>query len=247
MTDAPYQLYYWPVLPGRGEFVRLVFEVAGAPYQDVARGPAEEGGGVGAVIEHIRGKGDLFPAFAPPILVHGDLRISQTGNVCAYVGEAHGLAPEGAGRRAQARGLMTTITDVVTEVHDVHHPVSVALTYEQQHAEAERAAQTFLGERLGVWVTFFEAVLAHESGAFVFNEGLTYVDLALSELWRGMEYAFPRGYAKVVGASETLVNHRATVDADPRVAEYRASGRIKPFNENGIFRQYPELDLPAEG
>jgi glutathione S-transferase len=30
----------------------------------------------------------------------------------------------------------------------------------------------------------------------------------------------------------------------PRVATYLASPRRLPFNENGIFRHYPELDDP---
>jgi len=31
-----YELYYWPGIQGRGEFVRLALEEAGADYIDVA-------------------------------------------------------------------------------------------------------------------------------------------------------------------------------------------------------------------
>ena len=40
----PYELYYWPGLQGRGEFVRLALEAASADYIDVAR---ERGAGRG--------------------------------------------------------------------------------------------------------------------------------------------------------------------------------------------------------
>ena len=37
-----YELFYWPGLQGRGEFVRLAFEAAGVAYTDVARTPDGE-------------------------------------------------------------------------------------------------------------------------------------------------------------------------------------------------------------
>ncbi len=38
----PYELYYWSAIQGRGEFVRLALEEAGADYVDVAREPGGE-------------------------------------------------------------------------------------------------------------------------------------------------------------------------------------------------------------
>ena len=35
-TNPPYELLYWPGIPGRGEFIRLAFEAAGVSYKDTA-------------------------------------------------------------------------------------------------------------------------------------------------------------------------------------------------------------------
>jgi hypothetical protein len=48
-----YELYYWPGIQGRGEFVRLALEEAGADYQDMAREPEAEGGGISALLAFV--------------------------------------------------------------------------------------------------------------------------------------------------------------------------------------------------
>ena len=63
-----YELYYWPDIQGRGEFVRLALEEAGADYVDVARkGKAGEA----AMMKIIDDKRSARPPFAPPFLKAG--------------------------------------------------------------------------------------------------------------------------------------------------------------------------------
>ena len=240
---SSYRLLYWPQLPGRGELVRLVLEDAGAPYVDVARLPAEEGGGARGVAAFMRGRGPHFPVFAPPILVDGELVIAHTANVCAYLGERHGLAPEDAGGRAQAMTLMLSVADVIAEVHDTHHPLSVALRYEEQRDAAKQRAAAFLGGRLATWLGYFERVLERSAGDYLLGAEPCYADLGLHQLMHGLAYAFPRGLAQVSADTPKLVAHSERIAARPRIAAYRASPRCIPFNEDGIFRAYPELDL----
>ena len=84
-----YQLYYWPEIQGRGEFVRLALEEAGADYVDVARRP----GGMPAMMRIIEGKGVAHPPYAPPFLKAGKLIVAQTAEILFYLGPRLKLAP----------------------------------------------------------------------------------------------------------------------------------------------------------
>jgi glutathione S-transferase len=248
MPDAPYKLYYWPSLPGRGEFVRLVLEQAGAAYQDVGRRPEFEDGGPAAILELLKADSPGLRPFAPPVLVDGALRLAQMANICAYLGERHDLAPEDERGRLEARQLQLTLADLVGEVHDTHHPVSVGDYYEDQKPEALRYTRNFVDRRLPKFLRYFEMVLqANEAGGgrHLVGDALSYVDLSMNQVIRGLEYAFPRAFADLRREIEGLLALREHIDVLPRIAAYRSSPRCLPFGENGIFRRYPELDLEA--
>ena len=142
--------------------------------------------------------------------------------------------------------LQLTIADLVDEAHDTHHQVGKGDYYEDQKVEAKRYAGQFVGQRMPKFLRYFEAVLqgnAQGQGRHLLGGALTYVDLSMDQLLRGLEYAFPRAFAKIVPEIPGLIALREHVDGLPRVAAYRASSRCIPFNETGIFRRYPELDL----
>lgn len=243
--SAPYQFYYWPALPGRGEFVRLVLEQAGVAYDDVGRRSEQAGGGPAAIVKQLRAPGPGLRPLAPPVLIHGDLRLAQMPNICAYLGERHGLAPAGPRQRAEAMQLQLTIADLVAEAHDTHHPVDKAAYYEDQQPEALRYARGFVDHRMGKFLGYFESVLqANVAGAgrYLIGDTLSYVDLSMNQLLRGLNYAFPRAFARVAATSPGLLALRDRIDALPDIAAYRASERCLAFNEHGIFRRYPELD-----
>lgn len=245
-SAAPYSLYYWPFIPGRGEFVRLVLEQAGVPYEDVARRPEAEGGGVPAIMAQLRGTGPGLRPLAPPVLVHGTLRLAQMPLLCAWLGERHGLVANDDAVRAEALQLQLTIADLVAETHDTHHPVGKGDYYEDQKPEAKRTAGQFVAQRLPKFLRWFESVLQanpHGQARHLVGGSLTYVDLSMNQLLRGLAYAFPRAFAAIEPEIPGLLALRDMVDALPRIAEYRASPRCIPFNEHGIFRRYPELDL----
>src|SRR3954470_1799800 len=82
----PYQLHYWPSIPGRGEFVRLALEYAGAAYVDVARGNQDSGMGVPAMHRILTGPAVARPPFACPFLVDGKRVIGQTAAILLYLG-----------------------------------------------------------------------------------------------------------------------------------------------------------------
>ena len=225
---ADYELYYWPGIQGRGEFVRLVLEDAGVAYVDVARGP----GGMQRMKDVLTGH-----ALAPPVLRAGDIVIAQTANITRFVGERHGLAPADEPARLAAATIALTIADLVDEVHDTHHPISVAETYEKQKPAAGERAQAFRDKRLPKFVGYLERNLA---GDWLAGGACSYADLAAFQIVEGLRYAFPRAFAKV--SCPKLVALRDRVAARPRIAAYLASDRRLPFNEHGIFRRYPELD-----
>lgn len=240
---AEYILHYWPRIPGRGEFVRLVLEDLALPYDDAARRPPEQGGGYARLAEWMHGKGPRFPVFAPPILERGELVIAQMPNICRYLGESHGLAPEDPGARAQAMTLMLTIADVVAEVHDTHHPIASAMRYEDQKEPAKARAKAFVETRLPMWLAYFETVLDRGDGEHLIGDAVSYVDLGLHQLLSGLQYAFPRGTKAATQKTPRLLACSERVAGRPRLVEYRQSSRCLSFSEDGIFRRYPELDL----
>ena len=237
-----YELYYWPEIPGRGEFVRLVLEEAGAAYADVGRMPESEGGGSGAVLAFYEGRSPGHPIFAPPVLRHGDDVVAQTAAICHYLGRRHGLAPGDEVGDAQALELQLTIADLVAEVHDTHHPISSALYYEDQRAEAGKRAKHFVGERLPRYLRYFERVLDRSGGEVLVGGRLSHADLSLFQALEGLAYAFPRAFARASAGTARVLALREHVRARPRIADYLASSRRMPFNQHGIFRHYPELD-----
>lgn len=241
-SPARYGLYYWPQIQGRGEFVRLALEEAGAPYVDVARrrGPK---GGVPAMMKLLRARPGALEPLAPPFLRAGRLLIAQTANILAFLGPRHGLVPDDEASRLRALQLQLTIADLVAEVHDTHHPVDTGRYYEDQRPEARRRAAAFRSERLPKFLGYFERAL-QRAGNHLVGRRLSYVDLSAFQVVCGLEYAFPRALARLAPQVPLLLRLRDRVAARPRIRAYLGSERRIPFNEMGIFRHYPELDDP---
>jgi glutathione S-transferase len=237
-----YELYYWPSVQGRGEFVRLALEEGGAHYRDVAR-ESGKGAGMAAMMRLLNGR-VARPPFAPPFLKAGQLLIGQTANILHFLGPRHGLAPKAAAGRLWTHQLQLTIVDFLVEIHDSHHPVAGSLYYEEQRREARRRAADFVTNRLPKFLGYFEKVLAqHASGKrYALGAHLTYVDLSLFQIIAGLHFAFPRAMARAARKYPRLLTLHSRIQDRPRIAAYLASPRRIPFNNEGIFRHYPELD-----
>ena len=240
-----YELHYWPTIQGRGEFVRLALEYAGIAYIDVARGPVDAGGGEEALLESLETADKHRPPFAPPFLKTVDSVIGQTANILLFLGQRHALAPIDEAGWLWTHQLQLTIADFVAEIHDTHHPIGVMLYYEDQKAEAKRRSVEFLKHRLPKYLGYFERVIERNparSGWAVGDE-TTYVDLSLFQVVEGLRYAFPNTMRRVEPQYPKLIAIHDRVADLPRIAAYLASTRRIPFNKDGIFRRYPELDL----
>ena len=233
-----YQLYYWPEIQGRGEFVRLALEDVGAAYDDVARTSA----GMGRMMAMMDGESGKQPPFAPPFLQAGKLVIAQTANILFYLGPRLKLAPRAEPARLWLHGLQLTVTDFVKEIHDTHHPLGAEFYYEDAKPEAKRYAKNFLGARAPKYLGHFEDVLEKSGGPFTLGAKFSYVDLSLFQLVEGLRYAFPRAMKRIERNVPGVVGVRDRVAARPRIKKYLASPRRIAFNEMGIFRHYAELD-----
>jgi glutathione S-transferase len=235
-----YKLYYWPGIQGRGEFVRLALEDAGAGYEDVARTKK----GMAAMMAMLEDKSASRPPFAPPFLRHGRQVIAQVANILFYLGPRLGLSPRNQADRLFVHQLQLTVTDLVAEAHDTHHPVGNGLYYEDQKPEARRRAKEFRDARIGKFLGYFERVLtANPAGdTWLVGSDPTYVDLSLFQAVEGLRYAFPRAMAKQEKHWPRLIALHDRVAGRPRIAAYLESPRRIPFNEEGIFRRYDELD-----
>ncbi|KVN41211.1 glutathione S-transferase [Burkholderia pyrrocinia] len=238
-----YELYYWPGIQGRGEFVRLALEAAEADYVDVAR-RSGRGMGMPAMTRLLDSASETCLPFAPPFLKAGDQLIGQTANILLFLGSRHGLAPSDEAGRLWVHQLQLTVADFVDEVHDTHHPIASSLYYEDQMPEAEARARDFLKHRVPKFLGYFGKVLVHnphKRGCMV-GDALTYADLSIFQVIEGLRYAFPNAMARIEPQHPALTSLHDRVAQHPPIARYLASDRRIPFNEEGIFRHYAELD-----
>ncbi|MGJ4906859.1 glutathione S-transferase [Bradyrhizobium sp. HKCCYLRH2060] len=231
-----YELYYWPMIQGRGEYVRLALEEAGAAYRDVAR---EDG--IGTMTAMMAADSDT-PPFAPPFLRAGRRVIGQTANILLFLGSRHGLAPKTEAGQLWVHQLQLTVTDFVVEIHDTHHPLGPTLYYEDQRAPAKKRTAEFWSERVPKFLGYFEQLLSKSGGAYITGRRLTYVDLSLFQIVAGLRYAFPHRMTAFERNIPGLVALHDRVAARPNISAYLASDRRIPFNEDGIFRHYKALD-----
>jgi glutathione S-transferase len=236
-----YELYYWPGVPGRGEFIRLAFEEAGARYRDVGREP----GGVAKMMRGMAGKMPGTRPFGPPFLKAGRVVVAQTAAILQFLGPRLGLVPDDEAGRLAVNQHQLTIADLVVEAHDTHHPLGPSLYYEDQRPESRRRAADFLKQRMPKFMGYFEEVLVANRasrGKHLVGRALTYVDLSMFQIVEGLRYAFPKTFGRYEKKIPGLIDLRDRVAARPRIAAYLASERRQAFNEDGLFRRYPELD-----
>jgi glutathione S-transferase len=238
-----YELYYWPGIQGRGEFIRLALEEAGASYRDVAAQPAPQGG-VPAILRMLAARGDARPPFAVPVLRAGRRLIAQTPNILLYLGGRLRLAPQDEAGRLWTHQLQLTILDLYLEIFHTHHPLGDGYAYPEQKSEARRRTRDFLAARLPKFLGYFERVLElnRARGPWLLGARLGYADLSLAQVLAGLRYAFPRASARALRRRPRLRALHETVFARPRIARYAASGRRREFNNEDLFRHYPELD-----
>jgi glutathione S-transferase len=234
------ELYYWPGIQGRGEFVRLALEAAGEAYVDAARGP----GGMAKMMRILGDAALPHPPFAPPFVVDGEVMVAQSANILLYLGPRLNLTPVDEAGRIFTHQLQLTIADLVKEAHDTHHPVGGSLYYDQQKPEAARRAAEFREQRIAKFLGYFDQVLAVNpvGDAHLVGRALTYADLGLFQVVEGLRYAFPNTMRRRQRDWPRVIALRDMVAALPKIAAYLASDRRIAFNEDGIFRHYPELD-----
>ena len=240
-----YELHYWPTIQGRGEFVRLALEAAGAPYIDVARGAEEAGQGVPAMLRFMHDPKVAHPPFAPPFLKDGEVLVGQTAAILHYLAPQLKLVARSEQARVWTQQIQLTIADMVDEAHDTHHPVGTGLYYEEQKPESLRRATEFCSARLPKYLQWFETIVVRNPAGSRHLVGgkLSYADLSLFQLVEGLRYAFPKAAQKALVRTPGVVQLHGRIAALPKVAAYLRSERRIPFNEQGIFRHYPELDL----
>jgi glutathione S-transferase len=239
-TKFEYELYYWPNIQGRGEFIRLAFEQAGVNYRDVAR----ERGGMKKLQHLLDAKRQTRPPFAPPFIKSGDLVLAQTSRILEFLAPRLKLIGKSESVRLFAAQLQLTIADCVAEVHDTHHPISVQSYFEQQVPEAKKRAKAFLALRMPKYLGYFEKILVMQKKPepWLVNGRFSYVDLSLFQLITGLSYAFPKRMRRLAPEIPVSMSLCEQVALRPRVKAYLASKRRIAFNEHGIFRHYEELD-----
>jgi glutathione S-transferase len=235
-----YELYYWPSIQGRGEFIRLALEEAGADYVDVARRAGKRG--VPAMMKLMQSRRLAHPPYAPPFVKAGKIIVAQTANILLFLGARLKLAPRDEAGRLWGHQLQLTISDLVDEIHDTHHPVSSWLYFEEQRPAARRRSKDFWRYRVPKFLGYFERVLNKNGGRFTIGRRLTYIDLSLFQIVEGLRYAFPKRMKRFESKIPGLIALHDRIAKRPRIASYLASPRRIPFSQWGIYRYFKELD-----
>lgn len=259
-TRPTYTLLYHPGIPGRGEYIRLALEASNTPYTDLA---VEKKDGYAEVQQACMNKGleseaGNPPIFAPPALRivggrddGGTLVISQTPNILDYLGGRVGMAGD-AGKEDEkyfVAEVALTALDLSNEVHDSHHPVAVALYYEDQKEESLRRAKDLRENRIPKFFSYFARTLKHNAeksgqGRYLVSDRLTYADTTVWQVLDGLYFAFPKEMAarkEEEEFRELLGPFYDGVKEEKGIKEYLASGRRMEYSM-GLFRRYPELD-----
>jgi glutathione S-transferase len=235
-----YELYYWPTIQGRGEFIRLALEEAGADYVDVARrGKA----GMASMMKLMTDRRQARPPYAPPFLRAGKIIVAQIANILSFLGPRLKLAPRDEAGHLWAHQLQLTISDLVVEIHDTHHPVSGWLYFEEQRPAARRRTKDFWRYRVPKYLGYFERLLDKSGGRWLAGRKLTYIDLSLFQIVEGLRYAFPDRMKSFQRRVPRLIDLHDRVAQRPNIKTYLSSDRRIPFNEDGLFRHYGELDI----
>ena len=240
----PYKLYYWPMIQGRGEVIRLSFEEAGVEYIDVARNNQGQEDNQNAIIDILQNNNLMSPPFAPPFLIDGDIMIAQAAAILQYLAPKIGLIGESQEEQIFAHQIQLTVSDFLTEVHDTHHPIASELFYEDQIEESKRRSANFIKIRIPKYLNYFEKIISNNksNSGWLIGNSLTYPDLSLFQIIEGLHYAFPKAFANIAGNYTNTITLRDAVAARPNIASYLKSNRRIEFNTMGVFRYYPELD-----
>ena len=241
----PYKLYYWPMIQGRGEVIRLSFEEAGVEYIDVARNNQGQEDNQNAIIDILQNTNLMSPPFAPPFLIDGDIMIAQAAAILQYLAPKVGLIGESHEEQTFAHQIQLTVSDLLTEVHDTHHPIASELYYEDQIEESKKRSANFIKLRIPKYLDYFEKIIANNksNSGWLIGNSLTYPDLSLFQVVEGLNYAFPKAFANIAHYYTKTLKLRDAVAARPNIANYLKSDRRIKFNTMGVFRYYPELDV----
>ncbi|KAL9598626.1 MAG: hypothetical protein Q9219_004371 [cf. Caloplaca sp. 3 TL-2023] len=255
-ASPPYELYYWPTIPGRGEPIRLCFEATSTPYTDVCNDPSSSSSPTGTqtlktlISPSPSPTSTNPPHLAPPILKHDDLTLSQLPNILLYLGRKLSLAPrpedDEAGFHHVHQLALTALDGFLNEAHDTHHPIAVSAQYEAQKPAARARSKDYIATRLPKFLAHFENVLESESGGggeFLYGGKLTYADLVLFQCLDGVAFAFPRAVeeAREGGEFRGVWGLYERVKGLEGVREYLASERRMGYGL-GIWRHYKELE-----
>ncbi len=230
------ELWYWPDIPGRGEFVRLFLEAGEIEYEDMARQQGAE-----ALLADLAGREGIRP-FAPPYIVDDEVVIGQTAHILTYLTDREGLGSGDLPTELKLIQLQLDLADFVEEVHSTHHPIASARYYNEQMEAAFERATDFRDARVPKYFAHFEAALETHGGPFVLGEQWSHVDTSLYQVLEGMDYAFPNLARRIAEDYPHLQALQAAVPEIEGIAAYLASDRRLGFNQDGIFRHYEELD-----
>jgi len=175
MSATPnWKLWYWPGIKGRGEYVRLAFEEAGVPYEDVAAAAADQKAGYALVKDACfaalggGGGGTHFPVRAPPAVSRGAFWLCGTPAILAHLNGEFGWDPPTREAKAHVlQALDIILSDAVAEGRLPFHPRSWYGSHKAPENAAEVCApylEEYATKRMPKYLSFLEDALLLSDG-----------------------------------------------------------------------------------
>jgi len=233
MTPPPkdmWQILYWPAKDadgkvaagaGRAEYLRVLFEEAGVPYQDVTAGLRA------FFWQNLEAQ--PYPALAPPAIRKNNFILGQTAVCAKRLAMEFGFYPTDEDDAAHAEQIVTTVHEYIAEGRSAFHPVKNTMSYHDQKEEAKPYIAAFKADRLPRYMTNFERFLKANrgGGGFFVGDSLSYVDLQVMVMLQVTRSQFPDAWEAL--DAKLLKDHLAQMEARPRIKAYLLSDRKQPF------------------
>ena len=196
-------LYHQPgKMKGRGEFLRLMLEDKGVPYDNSGDGLYGPNGSM----DMFRGSPqaidrdadaatasppcDVHPVLYPPAIWHRPtdgsgppVLINQVGACMIYLGDVLGYAPSTTAERARANQILLNALDYISDGRSSFHPVKNHMSYNEQKEEGDKESKAFAQGRMLSFLHHFDKVARRNASGpqspIAGGPALTYADFAL--------------------------------------------------------------------
>ncbi|ETO26072.1 hypothetical protein RFI_11066 [Reticulomyxa filosa] len=205
--EDEWELFYYGIT-GRGEFVRILFAEAGVTFKesnDVRGTESKNFVAFGGKPSELN-----FPAFAPPLVRHNKVYVSQTNTVVRYVATKLHLLPADELDQFYADVIMANIQDINSE-------------FSNKSSAKPEEKEEWLKTRAANWLKLLSEPLVHggKEKEYYFGNKISYADLVVTIFLETLEHVLGKKYEEFVSKPFHALHHlRERVEKRPNIHKF---------------------------